>query len=157
MIRLTRLQNTLAESGLVTRDQTSLYIQNGKPQYTPEPDEHVFRMDYEAVLWLTNFTGELWLLSLILEDSVQEIWPSNCTRASVERLDTDPLNTPETDVAFVIRATETYRLTPISESLPDVTCVRLSSGLFRADPVDTPPLPLPDFRGIVTHDDALAG
>jgi hypothetical protein len=152
VIRLTRLQNTLADSGLVTRDKTSLYIQNGKPQYTPETDEHVFRMDYEAVLLIEDFTGEIWLLSLILEDSVQEIWPSQCSSASVQRLDTDPLNTPETDLAYLIRATETYRLTPITETVPDATCVRLSGGLFRADPVDTPPLPLPEFRGIVIHD-----
>jgi hypothetical protein len=152
MIRLTRLQNTLAESGLVTRDQMSLYIQNGKPQYTPETDEHVFRMDYEAVLWVTNYSGELWMLALILEDSVQEIWPSNCTSASVERLDTDPLNTPETDVAFVIRASETYRLTPITETVPDANCVQLSGGLFRADPVDTPPSPLPAFNGMLTNE-----
>lgn len=152
MIRLTRLQNTLSAAGIVTREQLSLYIQKGRPQYTPEADEHVFRMDYEAVLWVENFTGELWLLALILEDSVQEIWPSNCTSASVERMDTDPLNTPESDVAFVVRATETYRLTPIPATLPDVTCVQLSSGLFRADPIDTPPLPLPAFRGILTHE-----
>lgn len=155
MIRLTRLQDTLAASGLVTRAQTAIHIQNGKPHYTPEADEHVFQMDYEAVLWIDNFTGELWLLSLILEDSVQEIWPSHCTCASVERLDTDPLNTPETNVAFLLKATETYRLTPIPASLPDVTCVRLSAGLFRADPVDTPFPPaadLPVFQGILNNE-----
>lgn len=155
MIRLIRLQDSIANAGIVTRAQLSLYVQKGKPQYTPEPEEHVFRMDYEAVLWVSNFSGELWQLALILEDSVQEIWPSNCASASVERMDTDPLNTRETDVAFVIKATETYRLTPITvtEVLPDVTCLQLASGLFRVDPVDAPSsAPLPTFRGILNNE-----
>lgn len=158
MIRLTRLQNTLADSGLLTREQLSLYIQHGKSEYTSEVDEHVFRMDYQAVLWITNFTSELWLLALILEDSVQEIWPSNCTRASVERMETDPLNTPETDVAFIIHASETFRLTPIAETLPEVTCVKLSSGLFRVDAVDMPdPHVLKVFRGMISHAEPITG
>lgn len=152
MIRLTRLQNALAASGLVTRDQLSLYIQKGKPQYSPEADEHVFRMEYQAVLWVTNFTGELWLLSLILDDTVQEVWPSNCTRASVVQMETEPLNTPETDVAFIIDAAELYRLTPIEEVEPDVICVKLSSGFFRVDAVDTPDTVLPIFRGMIDHE-----
>lgn len=155
MIRLTRLQNTLAASGVVTRDQLSLYIQNGRSQYTPEPDEHVFRMEYETVLWISNFMGELWLLTLILEDSVQEIWPSACASASIQRLDTDPLNTPETDVAFVIKATETFHLYPITEAVADATCVQLASGLFRVEPLDTPAPPaseLPVFRGLLTYE-----
>jgi hypothetical protein len=152
VIRLARLQDVLAASGLLTRDQMSLYIQNGKSHYTPEPDEHVFRMTYQAVLWIENFTGELWLLSLILEDTVQEIWPITCTSASVERLDTDPLNTPEANIAYLINATETYRLIPVTEPVDGEICIQLSMGLFRVEPLDIPTQPvndLPMFRGVM--------
>lgn len=151
MIRLRLLQDRLVNSGLVRRDQLSIHIANGKPFYEPDTEDHSLIMKYDAALFIKDFNQELHLLALVLEISLQELWPTNCLCADLDSIETDPLDSQEYNLATVIRITEKYdmiRATP--EAIDDPGRLVLNiNGLDFELTQEMPPEPLPIFRGLL--------
>lgn len=151
MIRLGLLQDKLVNSGLVKRDQLSIHIANGKPYYEPESDDHTLIMKYDAALFIQDFTQELHLLALILEVGLQELWPTHCMSATLDTIETDPLDSKEYNVATVIQVTEKYDLVKASaDAIEDPSRMVLNiNGVDFELKQEMPPEPLPLFRGLV--------
>ena len=151
MIRLNLLQDKLVQSGLVKRDQLSIHIANGKPYYEPDTDDHSLIMKYDAALFIQAFTQELHLLALILEISLQELWPTHCMSADLETIETDPLDSQEYNVATVIKVTERYDMVKATTDAiedPKRLVLNINGNDFELKQ-EMPPEPLPVFRGLV--------
>ena len=151
MIRLGLLQDKLVSSGLVKRDQLSIHIANGKPYYEADTEDHTLIMKYDAALFIQDFSQELHLLALVLEVSLQELWPTHCMSATLDTIETDPLDSKEYNVATVIQVTEQYNLVKAtSEAIEDPSrrVLNINGVAFELTQA-MPPKPLPLFRGLV--------
>lgn len=158
MIRLQMLQDRLVDSGLVKRDQLSIHIANGKPYYEPDTEEHYLLMKYDAALFIQAFSQDLHLLALILEISLQELWPTHCMSAELATIETDPLDSQEYNVATVINVTERYDMVMATpEAIEDPNRLVLNINRINFELKQTmPATPLPVFTGLVNlteHDE----
>lgn len=114
MKKLETLQNHIVQSGLVNDAQISLHIANLKPYYEPEETDNALVMNYNVALFIKDYTGKLHLLALILELAIQEIWQNQCSNASIESIETDPLDSQGFTVAAIIKCQEGYDIKPVN-------------------------------------------
>ena len=121
MKKLETLQTHVVQSGLVDHDQISLHIANLKPYYEAEETDNALVMDYNVALFIKDYTGKLHLLAFILELAIQEIWQNQCGNATIESIETDPLDSQGFTVAAIIKCQEGYDITPVNTAVNNAT------------------------------------